>query len=275
MAAQPLHPGELVGIFVAVGGIAVGQIDAGHPHHLAVGLDEGLDIARRLVLDEAGQALGLDGHGMAGEDGDAVVALLPDDREVVAEVLELQPGEALGLAFDLLEQDDVRLGLAQPVEHEPDPAADRIDVPGRDADQVACGSNREGAAAAAGGAGVGIAHLEGGADEILDEVDLGAAQQVEEVWSTSSLTPSRSKTRSSSLRVSSKEKPYWKPEQPPPETARRSIRPGLPSAADERADSPRGGGGQADFSYRADLVHGSSGRRFPRSARRIPRTPSM
>src|SRR5262249_61624249 len=52
-----------------------------------------------------------------------------------------------------------------------------------------------------------------------------------EVSSTTSLIPSRSKMRSSSFRASSKEKPYWKPEQPPPETARRSMSAGLPSAA--------------------------------------------
>src|SRR5579883_291920 len=40
-----------------------------------------------------------------------------------------------------------------------------------------------------------------------------------EVSSTTTSTPSRIKTTSPSWRVSSKLKPYWKPEQPPPETA--------------------------------------------------------
>src|SRR5262249_8409668 len=56
-----------------------------------------------------------------------------------------------------------------------------------------------------------------------------------ETSSTTSRTPSRSKTRSSAVATSSKEKPYWNPEQPPPETLKRSIRPGLPSAATRAA----------------------------------------
>src|SRR3546814_10113443 len=51
---------------------------------------------------------------------------------------------------------------------------------------------------------------------------------------TSSTTTRESpwaKTRSSSLALSSRSKPYWKPEQPPPEIAIRSISPGCPSRA--------------------------------------------
>src|SRR5690348_5697795 len=42
-----------------------------------------------------------------------------------------------------------------------------------------------------------------------------------DVSSTTKVTPSRSNERSSGWRFSSKLKPYWKPEQPPPDTARR------------------------------------------------------
>src|SRR5208282_3611362 len=47
------------------------------------------------------------------------------------------------------------------------------------------------------------------------------AKSPSEVSSTTSSTPSRSNTRSSGWRASSKLKPYWKPEQPPPDTVRR------------------------------------------------------
>ena len=47
----------------------------------------------------------------------------------------------------------------------------------------------------------------------------------------SSLTPFFSITESSSFCTSSKVKPYWKPEQPPPVTNTRSLSSGLPSSS--------------------------------------------
>src|SRR5690348_18404987 len=47
----------------------------------------------------------------------------------------------------------------------------------------------------------------------------------------SSITPFFSITASSSFFTSSKVKPYWKPEQPPPVTNTRSFRSGLPSSS--------------------------------------------
>src|SRR4051812_4362562 len=47
----------------------------------------------------------------------------------------------------------------------------------------------------------------------------------------SSFTPFFSMTESSSFWTSSKVKPYWKPEQPPPETNTLSFSPGLPSSS--------------------------------------------
>src|SRR5690606_33705986 len=49
--------------------------------------------------------------------------------------------------------------------------------------------------------------------------------------STSNCTPFLSSTVSSSLTASSKVKPYWKPEQPPPCTNTRSFSSGLPSSS--------------------------------------------
>src|SRR6187402_2519835 len=47
----------------------------------------------------------------------------------------------------------------------------------------------------------------------------------------SSVTPFLAIAVSSSLTISSKVKPYWKPEQPPPCTNTRSLRSGLPSSS--------------------------------------------
>src|SRR6266446_2891281 len=47
----------------------------------------------------------------------------------------------------------------------------------------------------------------------------------------SSMTPFFSITASSSFFTSSKVKPYWKPEQPPPVTNTRSLSSGLPSSS--------------------------------------------
>src|SRR5215510_11657753 len=49
--------------------------------------------------------------------------------------------------------------------------------------------------------------------------------------SMSSRTPFFSITESSSFCTSSKVKPYWKPEQPPPVTKTRSLSSGLPSSS--------------------------------------------
>src|SRR5258708_2923992 len=56
-----------------------------------------------------------------------------------------------------------------------------------------------------------------------------------EVSSTTTCTPSRSNTTSPSWRVSSKLKPYWKPEQPPPDTATRRKAPAASSWALRKA----------------------------------------
>src|SRR5262245_5765823 len=56
------------------------------------------------------------------------------------------------------------------------------------------------------------------------------ASRSSEVSSTTTFTPPRSNRWSSTWTALSNEKPYWKPEQPPPETLSRSIRLASPSA---------------------------------------------
>src|SRR5438046_689980 len=126
------------------------------------------------------QADRLDAHLMAGQDRDAVVGLLSDDREIVAEILDLDPRKAVARNFQFLQQYDIGLAGAQPRREMGNPTPDGIDVPGRDANhRLLRRSDGEGSAAAAGGGGVGVADLEGSADKIFDEIDLGAGQEIE------------------------------------------------------------------------------------------------
>ena len=59
------------------------------------------------------------------------------------------------------------------------------------------------------------------------------------IGSTSSVTPPFSTRVSPSSEFSSKVKPYWKPEQPPPCTKTRSFRFGIAFFADQLADFVR------------------------------------
>jgi hypothetical protein len=54
------------------------------------------------------------------------------DRERIAQILYFHSGKLVFRRLDFLQQSHVRIGLAQPVEHEADPRADGIDVPGGD-----------------------------------------------------------------------------------------------------------------------------------------------
>src|SRR5271169_4557946 len=224
MAAQALEPGELIGEFFAVGGIAVGQVDGGDADHLLARLNQRLDIARLLVVRRARQPLRLDGHGVSGEDGDAVVGLLADDRQVIAEIFDLEAREAVRRAFQFLEQGDVGAKALQPADEVADALTDRIDVPGGDADQTEKELPQPQEEVALGLRTWTDAPTSSSTKSISDP-----ASRSREAESTKSFTPSREKTESSSVRVSSKENPYWKPEHPPPDTARRNIRAELPS----------------------------------------------
>ena len=132
MDDEPLKEGELIGIFLRAHGIAVRQIDASHPHHAVSGRDDRLDIARlRVVLVARQPARDLERP--LGENGDAVECLLPVGLDVVAELLDLHPGELLVEALDFLQAKNVGLNLLQVGEEVRQPLADRIDVPGGDA----------------------------------------------------------------------------------------------------------------------------------------------
>ena len=84
----------------------VGTHTAGH----------GLDITRLRIVLVAWQSHGDVLERSFAEDRDAVVGLLPMDREVVAAVLDLEPGKILVERFCFLEENDVRFSLAQPRE---------------------------------------------------------------------------------------------------------------------------------------------------------------
>ena len=74
------------------------------------------------------------GEGNAGEDGDAVIALLPCDRHMVeTERAERQLGEQPVNALDFLEAENVRLVRAGEAPNQIETQSDRVDVPGGEA----------------------------------------------------------------------------------------------------------------------------------------------
>ncbi len=131
MADQSVHERELVGVFLARRGIAVGAIDAGEPRRAALRRDHRFDIARLLVMRIAGQAA-RDLDRPLGENRDAVEGLLPVRGDVVAEVLHLGARKRLVEALDLLQAQRVGAPLLEIVEQMRQALADRIDVPGGD-----------------------------------------------------------------------------------------------------------------------------------------------
>src|SRR5262249_32856416 len=130
---EPVHPADLVSIFVRARRIDIGQIngcEAQHAlpsrHHsfqepsMAVGLIAGQ--SRRHLLERK-----------LGEERDAVEGLLPVHRNIVAERLERLAWEGLIHALGLLQDNDVWPPLRKPSGQIVDPLLDGIDVPGRDA----------------------------------------------------------------------------------------------------------------------------------------------
>ena len=126
--AQALHPGELVGELVGADRVAVGQVDGGHPQVA----DGRLDVARLLVGGLARQAADHVLDRPPTKDRHAVVGLLAERRDVVAELAD-GLGRKGGIeALDLLEEGDIRPSLGQPGQHIGQPGIDRVDVPGGD-----------------------------------------------------------------------------------------------------------------------------------------------
>ena len=101
---QTVHPRQLVVEFRPRHRIAVGQVQA-PDDEAGLGLD--LDVSRLLILLVTGQGAQTCGDRCAGEDGNPVVALLPDDSGVVACGLDLSDGKLLVLGFDFLQAHDI------------------------------------------------------------------------------------------------------------------------------------------------------------------------
>ena len=114
MSDQPLHEGELVGIFLALRRIAVGQVDRSHPQHAAIGRNYRLDEAGVIVGLVARQSQGDLLERELGQDGDPVESLLTVHCNIVAEGFERFAREGLVHAFGLLQANDLGLALGEP-----------------------------------------------------------------------------------------------------------------------------------------------------------------
>ena len=123
------HPFEFIGIFIAIRRVSIRQIKAGDPHHAVLVGDYAFEEPGMGVLVITGQSrLGLVERQLR-QQRDAVECLLAVGDDVVAERLDLQPGESVIDAFYLLEADDVGRTLLEPGQEELEPLPDRIDVP--------------------------------------------------------------------------------------------------------------------------------------------------
>ena len=129
---QPRHPGELVDVFLGAERVAVRQIDIDQAERAGGHRDHRLEIARLHVVRVAGEPRRDLVEGELGEQRHAVEALLPVHRDVIAERLELEAGEGLVDAFDLLQAGDVGRGGFEPGRGRLDARLDAVDVPGGD-----------------------------------------------------------------------------------------------------------------------------------------------
>jgi hypothetical protein len=66
------------------------------------------------------------------QDGDAVEPLLSQRLDIITQRLDLEPRKPIVLRLDLLQADDVGVGLLQPVQQIVDAGAHAVDVPGHD-----------------------------------------------------------------------------------------------------------------------------------------------
>jgi hypothetical protein len=129
VADQPLRPSELVVEFRARLRIAVRSVEACDED----AVDSGFEIAR---LDIGWVAREFrprkDGLGAASENGDAVPRFLPPPNRAIAGGLDGASRKIRIGRFQLLQTDDVRRFLAQPMQQIGEPLIDVVDVVGRD-----------------------------------------------------------------------------------------------------------------------------------------------
>ena len=132
MGDEPLHEHELVWVFLRTGRIAVRQIDARHPHDAVAGRDDRFEVTGLGVVLVPRQSA-RDLERPFGENGDAVERLLAVGLDVIAEFLDLHARKLVVEALDLLEAERVGADLLQIIEEVGKPLADRVDIPGGDA----------------------------------------------------------------------------------------------------------------------------------------------
>jgi len=120
---------------LGIGLVAAGRnVEIVHGERAAAEIDDGRDVPA--LLDAAEDATRHVGQRRARDDGDAVIALLAVHRLVcIAGVGQLARRELLVAALDLLQAQDIGPVLAQEIEHDRQPQANRIDVPGGEAER--------------------------------------------------------------------------------------------------------------------------------------------
>ncbi len=120
-------PVELVAVLVGVDGLPVGDVEIDDAHAGDRRRDDAL-----LVVRKPGNAHGDVGHRkpFAGEDGHAVVGLLPGEMRGVAGGRDVHDRKLVVFELGFLQADDVRLVRGQPRQQARQADIERIDVPG-------------------------------------------------------------------------------------------------------------------------------------------------
>ena len=128
---EAIHEGELIGVFFGLRRVAVRQIDRGDADNALAVRDDRLDIARLLVIRVAGKPP-RDFDRRLGKDSDAIKTFLPVHGGIIAFRLDIQMRKHRVDAFQLLQTEDIRLGVAEIAQKMFGPLAHGIDVPRRD-----------------------------------------------------------------------------------------------------------------------------------------------
>ena len=129
MIDQPIHPPQLVVVFVRFRRIAVGQIDRCNPYRGPRGRNLGFEKPSVVVVGITRQPgrNGIDPQ--AGEDRHAIEGLLAVNGDVVSKGFEGCARKCGIDAFRFLQADDIRLAFLDPGDEIVETLVDRIHVP--------------------------------------------------------------------------------------------------------------------------------------------------
>ncbi len=125
---QPVHPTKFVRILFRINRIAIRQVQPANAECASICRNDCLNVACLFVALVAGQATRYILQWKLGKNSHAVVGLLAMRFDIVAKRLNILAREGVVYAFQLLQTDNVRVCLLQPLNQIGLAGFDRIDV---------------------------------------------------------------------------------------------------------------------------------------------------